>query len=271
MIETDRLIRRENILDDFENLYEDLLFYKEYEQFYDMAKKSDAFKAFCKDAFGEDFSQDGFSDINQINRILKFIPNRSDVHILDVGCGNGKMLGYLQEKTGAYIHGFDFSKNAIETAKERFGEKGDFVQGCIGEVEYSPGMFDVITAIDTMYFAPDMSVFVKQLLLWLKKDGVLFVCYQEGDVMPKTGNAYSTVLAKALIENGISFDVFDITGESYELLLKKRSMALAHEADFVKEGNGEWFHMLIAQTDYANGSYEAFAEKMARYIYVIRK
>ena len=54
----------------------DLLFYNEYENFYEMANKSKAFKEFCKEAYGEDFSQDGFSDINQINRILKYIPHK---------------------------------------------------------------------------------------------------------------------------------------------------------------------------------------------------
>lgn len=45
---------------------EDLLFYNEYEQFYAMTKKSGAFRLFCEKAFGRDFSQDGFIDINQI-------------------------------------------------------------------------------------------------------------------------------------------------------------------------------------------------------------
>ena len=57
-----------------------------------MGGKSDAFKAFCKDAFGKDFSQDGFSDIKQIDMILQYIPQRENVHILDIGCGNGKCL-----------------------------------------------------------------------------------------------------------------------------------------------------------------------------------
>ncbi|WP_428849329.1 class I SAM-dependent methyltransferase [Thermocaproicibacter melissae] len=34
-----------------------------------------------------------------------------------MGCGNGKMLKYLQERTGANIHGFDYSEQAIEYAK----------------------------------------------------------------------------------------------------------------------------------------------------------
>ena len=96
-----------------------LLFYDEYEQFYKMAERSRAFEAFCRDAFGKDLSQDGFSDIDQINRILKYIPAGDDIHILDVGCGNGKMLGYLQDQTNAYIHGFDYSAK---------GNSGDRIQ-----------------------------------------------------------------------------------------------------------------------------------------------
>lgn len=76
----------------------DLLFYDAYEAFYAMANKSVAFQAFCKDAFGADFSQDGFSNIEQIDMILQYIPHKDNVHILDIGCGNGKMLDYLQKR-----------------------------------------------------------------------------------------------------------------------------------------------------------------------------
>ena len=134
----------------------DLLFYDAYEVFYKMAAGSFAFQAFCKDAFGEDFSQDGFSDITQINRIFEYIPAGKGVHVLDIGCGNGKMLGYLQKKTGAYIHGFDYSGEAIKTAKELFTDRADFREGVMGEVEYEEGFFDVITSMDTIYFAKDM-------------------------------------------------------------------------------------------------------------------
>ena len=40
----------------------DLLFYNEYEEFYNMAESSVAFRSYCEDAFGKDFSQDGFSN-----------------------------------------------------------------------------------------------------------------------------------------------------------------------------------------------------------------
>ena len=249
----------------------ELLFYNEYESFYHMAEHSPAFGNFCKDAFGADLSQDGFSDIRQIDRILKLIPGGKEIHILDVGCGNGKMLGYLQKRTQAYIHGFDYSANAINAAKKLFQKNSDFRQGIIGGIDYPPEQFDLISSMDTMYFAPDMETFLLQLIRWLKPDGVLFVCYQEGDVMPKTEDAYTSVLAQALRKNRLRFEVEDITKETYELMKRKRESALLHQKDFEAEGNTEWFDLLMLQTDFAAGSFEEFAVQMARYIYIVRK
>lgn len=248
----------------------DLLFYNEYEEFYTMATSSKAFEAFCKDAFGEDFSQDGFSDIAQIDMILKYIPNKENVHILDIGCGNGKMLGYLQNKTNAHIHGFDYSEEAIKTAKALHNTNSEFKQGIIGEIEYPSNMFDVVTSMDTMYFAKDMISFVSQVKAWLKPDAVFFVGYQEGDVMPKTECAETTEIAKALKENGMSYEVIDITEQTYNLLKKKREAAIAHKKKFEAEGNDKWFDMLMFQTECTDDDYEEFAKKMSRYIFIAR-
>jgi len=250
---------------------EDLLFYDAYEDFYKMAKESKAFKAFCKDAFGEDFSQDGFSNLEQIDRILEYIPAGENVHILDIGCGNGKMLGYLQEKTGATIHGFDYSAEAIQTAKTMFPNNAEFREGIIGEIEYPEETFDVITSMDSMYFAKDMTAFVAQIKKWMKPNGILFVGYQEGDVMPKTECVETTELAKALRKNGMSFEVTEITKQTYELLKTKREAAIAHQTEFEAEGYKDWFDLLMWQTECVTEAFEQFKEKMARYIFVARK
>lgn len=249
----------------------ELLFYDAYEAFYAMADTSEAFRAFCRDAFGADFSQDGFSNIEQINMILHHIPHGEDVHVLDIGCGNGKMLGYLQEKTGCHIHGFDYSEAAIRTARAHFPEKSDFRDGVIGSISYPEESFDVITSMDTMYFARNMTAFVGQIRQWLKKDGVFFVGYQEGDVVGKTENAHTTQLARALTANGMPYHVADITDQTYSLLQNKRQAALSHQHAFEAEGNRAWFEMLMAQTEYAAGSLEQFRKSMARYIYIARK
>lgn len=249
----------------------DLLFFDAYEEFYSMAEQSKAFQIFCKDAFGEDFSQDGFSDINQIDMILKYIPAKEHVHILDIGCGNGKMLGYLQKKTGAYIHGFDYSEQAIKTAQALFPTNAEFKEGIIGEIDYPDEKFEIITSMDSMYFAKDMTAFVAQIKRWLRPGGVFFVGYQEGDVMPKTFNAQTSVLANALAQNEMVYEVTDITKQTYDLLTLKRKSAIAHQAEFEAEGHKNWFDMLMLQTDCIEEPYDQFQTKMARYIFVVRK
>lgn len=250
---------------------EELLFYDAYEAFYAMAKNSKAFQNFCKDAFGEDFSQDGFSNVEQIDMIFQYIPKKENVHILDIGCGNGKMLGYLQEKTGAYIHGFDYSKEAIKTAQLLFPENAEFREGVIGKIDYPEESFDVIISMDTMYFAKDMTEFVSQVKKWLKDTGVFFVGYREGEVMLKTESKDTTILAKALVANGMKYEAIDITEQTYELLKNKRMSAMVHQNEFEEEGYIDWFNMLMGQTECATQTYEEFKAKMARYIYVIHK
>jgi 2-polyprenyl-3-methyl-5-hydroxy-6-metoxy-1,4-benzoquinol methylase len=249
---------------------ETLLFYDAYQQFYRMADRSDAFRAFCRDAFGSDFSQDGFSDLSQVDRILPHIPYTGDVHILDIGCGNGKMVGYLQKKTGAFIHGFDYSETAIQTAQRLFPARSDFRVGIIGETDYPDAAFDVVTAMDTLYFAKDMTGLVRQIKRWLKPGGVFFAGYTEGDVVPRTENAHTTLLAKALSANAMDCQSEDITEETYALLQKKRAAAQAHRAAFLAEGNSEWYRLLLQQTDCAAEPFSSFREKMARYLYTVR-
>lgn len=248
-----------------------LLFYNEYEQFYAMTAKSEVFCKFCKKAFGEDFSQDGFSDIRQIDRILQYVPTQKEAHILDIGCGNGKMLGYLQKKTNAFIHGFDYSQKAIETARQLFSFHSDFRTGVIGQIDYPEDSFDVIVSMDSMYFAEHMGRFVGQLWRWLRPGGTFFCAYQEGDVMPKTERMDTSELAKAFRDNGIFFEVSDITKDCYQLLKQKRETAILFQEEFLQAGEKDWYDMLLMQTDCVCEPFEYFQKKMSRYIFVAEK
>uniref|UniRef100_UPI004055AA4A class I SAM-dependent methyltransferase n=1 Tax=Acetatifactor sp. TaxID=1872090 RepID=UPI004055AA4A len=250
---------------------EDLLFYNAYEQFYSMAAQSEVFKGYCEEAFGADFSQDGFSDLNQINTILSYIPKKSSLHILDIGCGNGKMLKYLQSKTDAYIHGFDYSEKAIETACMESNEKSDFRVGVIGEMEYPEELFDVAISMDSLYFAKDMSQFVGQIRMWLKEDGRFLIGYQEGDVMPKTENSETTMIARALRENHFRYQVTEITEETYRMLQRKRESILKYKEAFLNEGLKEWYEMVLGQTECATISLDEYRTQNARYLFVAEK
>lgn len=248
---------------------EDLLFYDAYEDFYKMAASSKAFSDFCVEAYGADFSQDGFSDVKQIDMIIPFIKG-SEAHVLDIGCGNGKMIKYIEEKTGAHVHGFDYSENAIKYAKTNHNS-AEFRVGIIDEIEYLEESFDVIVSMDSMYFSSDMAAFISKIRKWLKPGGVLFVTYQEGDVMDKTANENTTVFAECMRTIGWEYEVKNISEDSYDMLMKKRVVALEYKDRFEAEGNGMWGDMLLEQTDYVLQGKEEYLKHLARYIYVCRK
>lgn len=248
-----------------------LLFYDAYEQFYAMSASSLAFSDFCRDAYGQDFSQDGFSDVTQVDRLLAWMPKKKSLHVLDVGCGNGKMLRYIQQKTGAFIHGFDYAEHAIAAARAMGCENSDFRVGLMGEIDYPPESFDVVTSMDSMYFAPDMSAFVGQIRRWLKDDGLLLAGYQEGDVMPRTGGPHDTVLAHALRDHHMPYTAEDITAETYQLMHRKREAALRHQADLVKEGHEAWFQLLMMQTEHCLVSETRYRQENMRCLYKAHK
>lgn len=250
---------------------EELLFYNAYQEFYKMASESEVFKTYCKRAFGEDFSQDGFCDINQLNQILGMVDLDVNSCILDIGCGNGKMLEYIHNKTGAEIFGFDYSEEAINSAIQRIGNSGNFQVALIGEVDYQENKFDLITSMDTIYFAPDMSTFVSQIYKWLKPNGSFICGYQEGDVMNKTENCNTTVLAKAFKQNGLKYTVINYTKETYELLKHKREVIVSMQDVFKKAGIDMWYDVVKGQTDSILVSYDDYQKKNARYIYISRK
>lgn len=192
------------------------------------------------------------------------------MHILDIGCGNGKMLKYLHKSIGGHIYGFDFSENAIETARLNSTNSMDFRVGVIGEIDYPNESFDMITSMDSIYFANDMKKFVGQVKKWLKKGGIFFVGYQEGDVMPKTMNSETTVLSHALKENGLSYEVSDITQQTYNMLKNKRNAIINFKDDFIKENLQDWYEMVLDQTNCVVGSFEKYAIENVRYIYLAK-
>ena len=164
-----------------------------------------------------------------------------------------------------------YSGQAIRAAKAHYPVDSQFREGIIGEIEYPQKHFDVITSMDSMYFAKDMTKFAAQIKGWLKDDGIFFAGYQEGDVIPKTDGIETAWLTLALQENDMPYEVIDITEQTYTMLRKKRETALAYQTDFESEGHKRWFDMLMLQTECVEEPYEEFSQKMARYIYIARK
>ena len=74
--------------------------------------------------------------------------------ILDIGCGPADILAYLPE---IEYTGFDASEEYINTAKKRYGNRGDFICELVSNssLEY-PSHFDIVLVMGVMHHLSDL-------------------------------------------------------------------------------------------------------------------
>ena len=249
---------------------------KWYDEYYRAVEKSRAYSLYCEKVFGRDFSQQGFSDLSQINFMLDVWGLKPASHILDVGCGNGKMLEYICGITGAQGVGFDISAVAIASAQKRIGQTNlTFEVGSIGQRQYAPGSFDGILSVDTMYFAPDLTETVSDMNRWLKTGGKLAIFYSEfrfceSDPLEKLLADY-TDMAKAFSANHLRYDAYDLTLPHYELMKLKRRVIAPMKEVFRQEGTEMLYQNAFTESIDESMTYDDFRKFSARYLYIAQK
>ncbi len=109
---------------------------------------------------------------------------RDDMSLLDVGCGNGRLLSLFKEKNIGYI-GIDRSKRLVEKAREAFENDQRaplFLEGDVLSLDKIPELqerqFDVVTSVAVLNHIPTQALQVdalKQMYMSLKPGGILFL------------------------------------------------------------------------------------------------
>ena len=102
--------------------------------------------------------------------------NKSDV-ILDVGCGGGRTVNTLAKTaTEGKVYGIDYSpvSVAVSTSKnKRLIEEGQvkISHASVDSLPFSDDMFDLVTAVESCYFWPDLITSLKEIRRVLKTGG----------------------------------------------------------------------------------------------------
>jgi len=101
---------------------------------------------------------------------------KSDLKLLDVGCGSGGVLSYFISKGFNRINlfGFDLSTTRLEIAKKKL-EHVTLVQADIVSFELEEKQFDIITSFDVfshLSSEKELLQALKQIKKHLNKDGV---------------------------------------------------------------------------------------------------
>jgi SAM-dependent methyltransferase len=251
--------------------------YKFYEKFYAATINSKAYSKYCIKVFGKDLTQDGFSDINQLNRLIEITRIQNDFLVLDMGCGNGKIAEYISDVTGANLYGIDYSLEAINQAKNRTKKKRSrlsFKQDLIGKLSFPKHFFDLIISIDTIFFGNGIKNNLKQLLPFLKPKGQLaiffspfiFECkYDKNKLL-----ADNTSLAEGLKHSKLQYISYDFTQAHYKHMQLKNKIGKSLKNDFTAEGNEFLYDRILTESVDENKSFKSFRQFSTRYLYHVQ-
>ena len=96
--------------------------------------------------------------------------------MLDVGCGGGFTIRRLLKRSrGAQVYGIDISEESVAKARKVNAEVLDkqvFVtQGSAEKLPYEDGKFDLVTAVETVYFWPNLPNCLQEVRRVLKPSG----------------------------------------------------------------------------------------------------
>ena len=112
---------------------------------------------------------------------LKHVAIEKHYAILDVGCGGGrtvhKLAGIAPE---GKVYGIDHSEESVSTSRRTnklLIEVGrvEIRRGSVSSLPFSDQMFDLVTAVETHVFWPDVVVDMREVLRVLKPGGKLII------------------------------------------------------------------------------------------------
>jgi len=121
---------------------------------------------------------------------LDHVTFRDGMTMLDVGCGGGATLKRLLKRSrGGKVFGIDISEESAAKArslnKQLLGSQVFVEQGSADSLPWEPQTFDVVTAVETVYFWPDLQKCFQEVKRVLKPGGQFAIMLEviEGDSM----------------------------------------------------------------------------------------
>ena len=101
--------------------------------------------------------------------------------MLDVGCGGGRTIHVLAARApNGRVYGIDYSEASVEASRETnqsavAAGRVEIQQGSVSKLPFADAMFDLVTAVETHYYWPDLPNDAREIARVLKPGGTLVV------------------------------------------------------------------------------------------------
>jgi ubiquinone/menaquinone biosynthesis C-methylase UbiE len=141
--------------------------------------------------------------------------------ILDVGCGGGRTVGKLAKSADAgQVYGVDYAEGSL-TASRNYNRRliadgrVHIKDGTVSKLPFADCMFDLVTAIETQYYWPDLQKDMREIRRVLKPGGKLLVIaenYKGGRFDWLEGPLMRILLGSSRLGPGDQLALFEGTG-----------------------------------------------------------
>lgn len=155
-------------------------------------------------------------------RAISFCNIKRDAKALDIGCGMGATVDYLQNKMGIYARGIDPSQLLIKLGKEKFNLDLDLGKG--EDLPYEDNYFDIVFTECTLSLMDDYRQTLKEIYRILKPEGYYII----SDVYGRKPE-YINDLKKMEIQSCLR-NLFDLEILSQEI--KKNNFKIINQEDW---------------------------------------
>lgn len=105
----------------------------------------------------------------------------SNFTVLDVGCGGGRTIQKLVAQAPAgKIYGVDYAEGSVAMSRQKNADsvqagRVKIKQAAVSQLPFADNKFDLVTAIETQYYWPDLPNDMQEILRVLKPGGTLLI------------------------------------------------------------------------------------------------
>lgn len=193
-----------------------------FSNYYRFARESKSYLSYCEKMHGiECFMQNNLSK-KQFEFLTKQF--KSNMKVLDIGCGTGDLTEYFAKKYKLKAKGFDLVESS-----QKFKE-ANYETTWLGENEY-----DLVISLDGFYMLNDLYKTLNKVMDALKPKGKFVLTYTSERPFKKTR------LGKAIANKKYRHEIEDFTQDDKIFNNKAKELLEELEPKFIEEGNSNLY------------------------------
>ena len=153
--------------------------------------------------------------------------------ILDVGCGGGRTVNKLAARaTQGKVYGVDFSGESVAFASrinKQWIDTGrvEIREASVSHLPFSENVFDLVTAVETHFWWPDLPSDMREVLRVLKPGGALIIIAEvykgANTVVAKMAETYASRTGMTLLDVVEHRKLFVTAGYSEVQVIEERN------------------------------------------------